>query len=98
MAVNGVNGVNGELSDSVELWRHPDPESTQLHAFQQHVAKKHGFSAPSYHDLWQWSIDCPSAFWEEVWLYTGIKANRKYDAVCRHLSMHHRCCVLTRLI
>ncbi len=74
-----TNGVNGESHDSIELWRHPHPESTELFAFQQHVAKKRRVSTSSYRELWQWSIDHPSAFWEEVWHYTGIKANKQYD-------------------
>ncbi|KAJ9604259.1 hypothetical protein H2200_011093 [Cladophialophora chaetospira] len=78
MAANGVNGVS---KDSIELWRHPRPESTELYAFQQHVANKHGVSTSSYQELWQWSIDYPGAFWEEVWNYTGIKANKQYDKV-----------------
>ncbi|KAJ4512102.1 hypothetical protein HRR83_006060 [Exophiala dermatitidis] len=75
------NGVNGDVAESAELWRHPHPESTEFHAFQQHVAKKHGVSTSSYNDIWKWSVDHPSAFWEEIWHYTGIKANKQYDSV-----------------
>jgi acetoacetyl-CoA synthetase len=74
-----ANTLNGETKDSVELWRHPRPESTEFYAFQQHIAKKHGVATSSYNDLWQWSVDHPAAFWEEVWHYTGIKANKQYD-------------------
>ena len=79
--INGVNGVNGDSGDSVELWSHPRPESTEFYAFQHHVAKKHAIDVSSYHDLWQWSVDHPSAFWEEIWHYTGIKAHKQYDSV-----------------
>lgn len=78
---NGVNGVNGHRHDAAELWRHPRPETTQLHAFQQHLFTKYPIASESYHDLWQWSIDNPAAFWEEVWHYTGVKAHKKYDSV-----------------
>ncbi len=74
-----ANGVNGESKDPIELWRHPNPESTELHAFQQRVAKEHRVSISAYRDLWQWSVDHPGAFWEEVWNYTGIKANKQYN-------------------
>jgi acetoacetyl-CoA synthetase len=83
-----VNGVDAESKESVELWRHPNPESTEFYAFQQYVAKKHGVSTSSYHDLWQWSIDHPDAFWEEIWHYTGIKANKQYD-VSNNLREHY---------
>jgi acetoacetyl-CoA synthetase len=81
---NGVNGANvakGHLNDSIQLWRHPHPESTEFHAFQQHIQKKYSQSFPTYNDFWQWSIDHPAAFWEAVWLYTGIKAHKTYDSV-----------------
>jgi acetoacetyl-CoA synthetase len=64
-----------------ELWRHPEPEKSQIHAFLQHVKKKHVISGDTYNDLWQWSVDQPAAFWEEVWHYTGIKASRQHDEV-----------------
>ena len=73
------NGVNGEAVESTELWRHPRPESTEFYAFQQHVAKKHAAPPSSYKDLWQWSVDHPDVFWEEVWHYTGIKASKQYE-------------------
>lgn len=67
--------------DSPELWRHSQPETTQLHAFHSHVKKQHGLSGDSYQDLWQWSVDNPAAFWEEVWQWTGMKADKKYEKV-----------------
>ena len=79
--VNGVNGVNRPQDDHVELWRHPHPETTEFYAFQQHLRKKYNIKSNAYSDLWQWSIDHPSAFWEEVWHYTGIKAHKHYDSV-----------------
>ncbi|KAK6381324.1 hypothetical protein LTS17_004381 [Exophiala oligosperma] len=77
MAQNGVNGVH---EATVKLWQHPHPEQTQLYAFQQLVAKKHGVHTSSYKELWQWSVDHPALFWEEVWHYTGIKAHKHYDS------------------
>jgi acetoacetyl-CoA synthetase len=66
--------INGTIAadENVELWRHPDPESTELYTFQQHVAKKHGLQVATYDDLWQWSVDQPDLFWKDVWDYTGI--------------------------
>ncbi|KAJ9495659.1 hypothetical protein H2202_008947 [Exophiala xenobiotica] len=79
MAQNGVNGMHDD--ETVELWRHPHPEKSEFHAFQQHVAKKHGVPTTSYNDLWQWSVDHPGAFWEEVYTYTGIRAHKSYHSV-----------------
>ncbi len=27
---------------------------------------------PSYHDLWQWSVDEPGAFWSSIWEFFGV--------------------------
>lgn len=66
---------------ATELWRHPEPQKSQLYAFQQHVAQKHGVKGETYNDLYEWSIQRPAAFWEEVWHYTGIKASKQYETV-----------------
>jgi acetoacetyl-CoA synthetase len=31
---------------------------------------------PSYHDLWQWSVDEPAAFWSSVWEFFGVLGTR----------------------
>ncbi len=78
MASNQVNGVTEE---SVELWRHPNPQSTELFTFQHYIGKKYSLNNSSYDELWQWSIDHPSAFWKEIWEYTGIKATKPPSSV-----------------
>lgn len=76
MAIEQVNGVNGDVDETVELWRHPHPETTELYTFLQYIAKSHGLASSSYDDLWQWSVDNPGPFWKEVWEYTGIKTSK----------------------
>ncbi|ETN44932.1 acetoacetate-CoA ligase [Cyphellophora europaea CBS 101466] len=72
---NGLNG-HAHADETVELWRHPTPETTELYTFQQHIAKRHGVKLSSYHDLWQWSVQNPGPFWREIWEYTGIRATK----------------------
>lgn len=83
----GDHSTNGEFNtnDTPELWRHPKPESTQMYAFQEHVKQKHNLSIAGYQDLWQWSVDHPAAFWEEIWHYTQIKAEQPYQSVSNRL-------------
>lgn len=69
------------LNHASELWRHPHPERTQFHQFQQHAKQKHRIAGDTYQDLWQWSVNHPAAFWEEIWHYTGIKAKAPYEKV-----------------
>lgn len=72
-------------NDSPELWRHPNPEKSEFYAFQQHARKKYNIKGETYKDLWQWSVDHPAQFWEEIWHYTGIKASTPYEKVCAHV-------------
>lgn len=71
-------------NDSPELWRHSAPEKTQFHAFQQLAKQKHNITGNTYQDLWQWSVEHPAAFWEEIWHHTGIKASKPYEEVQGH--------------
>jgi acetoacetyl-CoA synthetase len=33
-------------------------------------------AARDYHELWQWSVDQPSAFWDSLWDYFGVLGER----------------------
>lgn len=69
------------MNDSLELWRHPAPENTKMYAFMKHVNGKHNISCDTYQDLWQWSVEHPAAFWEEIWHYTSIKFDKNFKKV-----------------
>lgn len=63
-----------------ELWRHPDPESTHMYRFLQHVKTKYQLGdVNDYPDLLKWSVDNIADFWAEVWHFCGIKASKQYD-------------------
>ncbi|KAI1402848.1 acetoacetate-CoA ligase [Hypoxylon fuscum] len=64
-----------------ELWRHPDPSSTQMHRFLQHVRSKHSVEIEDYPALLKWSVENISDFWGEVWHFCGIKASKPYSCV-----------------
>ncbi|PGH17613.1 acetoacetate-CoA ligase [Helicocarpus griseus UAMH5409] len=74
-------GSNGDVTVARHLWRPSSPESTKIYEFMSHVSKKYGLSLNNYHDLWNWSIAEPAKFWEEVWYFTGVKAQKSYDKV-----------------
>ena len=76
---NGTNGVNN--SPPTSLWRHSFPESTEMFRFMQLLNIMRGLQLKSYKDLYQWSIDNISVFWEEVWKYTGVKASASFHQV-----------------
>ena len=70
--------VNGHPA---ELWRHPDPQSTSMFAFLDHVRNKYQLEIDDYPGLYQWSTQNPSEFWGEVWRFCGIKASKPYSQV-----------------
>lgn len=67
--------------DAIELWRHPNPESTRMWEFKELVNKKYGLELQSYDDLYAWSIENIAPFWGETWHFMGIKASKSFDKV-----------------
>ncbi|HVL98549.1 MAG TPA: acetoacetate--CoA ligase [Egibacteraceae bacterium] len=70
---------------SAILWR-PTPgqvEQTLLHRFTRDVLGRDA----GYHELWQWSVDEPEAFWGAVWRDGGVRASRGYDRVMGEVRM-----------
>ncbi|EAW07658.1 acetoacetate--CoA ligase family protein [Aspergillus clavatus NRRL 1] len=81
MTVNGSAHPSEGSTEVKELWRHSDPQSTQIYDFMQRLNQKYNLSFRSYNDLWQWSVSQPAKFWEEIWYYTNIKAHQPYQQV-----------------
>jgi acetoacetyl-CoA synthetase len=72
-----TNLSNDTLSveDHLSLWEHPAPESTRIHLFKENVNRKFDVKLNDYKDLYGWSIRNPARFWEEVWIFTSIRAS-----------------------
>ncbi|EEP78479.1 acetoacetate-CoA ligase [Uncinocarpus reesii 1704] len=85
--IDHANGMGDYADEARELWRPANPEATSIHEFKTIVASKHDIALSTYHDLWQWSVDEPNKFWEEVWNYTGVKAHRSYDKVSEDVGL-----------
>jgi hypothetical protein len=68
-----------------QLWQHPAPETTKMHAFKQHISRKYGVVFGTEEDahasLWRWSVDNIPDFWAEAWNACGIRASRRFDDV-----------------
>ena len=63
------------------LWRHPNPQSTQMYRFKTLIEQKYNVTLPEYENLRQWSLDNLNSFWEEVWDFTQIVASKPYVKV-----------------
>lgn len=75
------------LPPPAELWRHPDPASTQMHKFLERVKAKYQLDIDDYPGLYKWSVENVADFWSEVWHFCGIKASRPYREVRRTNSL-----------
>lgn len=81
-AVNGNSEAAATATATVrELWRHPDPSSTPMHGFIQHVNAKYSLTISNYPTLYQWSVDHVPEFWEEVWHFVGIRSSQPFKEV-----------------
>ena len=65
----------------LELWRHPNPTSTQMYKFLEHVRAKYNLDIKDYPGLYKWSVENTSDFWDEVWHFCGIKTSTPYSQV-----------------
>ena len=56
-------------------------EQAQLTQFARHAVRKHKLELNSYPEFYQWTVDDPEAFWNEVWEWCGVRASRKGGTV-----------------
>lgn len=88
-SVADSNG-NGAPRPAEELWRHPDPESTPMWQFLQHVNRKYGLRLDGYPALYRWSVEHVGPFWEEVWHYVGITASVPFERVGTFMAISQK--------
>ncbi|MGR8951797.1 MAG: acetoacetate--CoA ligase [Gammaproteobacteria bacterium] len=56
-------------------------ESANMTRFMQAVSVRHGIETADYAALYRWSIENPAAFWDLLWEFAEIKAERKGQVV-----------------
>jgi acetoacetyl-CoA synthetase len=59
----------GRRNAGAALWT-PSPEAieaTNLRRYEAWLESERGLTFDRYHDLWQWSVDEPEAFWASIW-------------------------------
>jgi hypothetical protein len=76
--------------EPLELWRHADPSSTQMHAFRELINCKYGLQLDHYEDLHKWSVEHLNEFWSECWDFVGIRGDKGTGEVCEpsHAAIH----------
>jgi len=56
-------------------------EQAEITRYQVWLEKEYQVPHGSYEELWQWSVDNLSLFWESIWRYFDIKAATPYSEV-----------------
>ena len=66
------------------LWQASKTEiqNSHLFAYMQWLSQSKGLNFSSYEQLWAWSADQHSQFWQSIWEYFDILHDGTYDAVC----------------
>ncbi|KAI1180847.1 acetoacetate-CoA ligase [Nemania sp. FL0916] len=64
-----------------KLWEHPNPKSTQMWEFMQLVNKKHHLDLTTFENLYQYSLERRSEFWDEVFKYGNLIHSGSYSRV-----------------
>lgn len=73
------------------LW-HPSREFIQqsnLTQYNEWLHEQYQLSFQNYAELWQWSAENPSNFWESLWKYFNIISHSPYKSVLSGVQMPH---------
>ena len=79
---------NASSSPSPEILWTPGPEqlqSSRLVHYQRWLERERGVATRDYAELWRWSVDDLSRFWQSIWSYFDIQADGDREpALGRH--------------
>ena len=62
-------------------------ENSHLHHYKNWLAQNHNLHVNTYHDLWQWSVNNISDFWESLWHYFNVISHKNYNKVLQISTM-----------
>ena len=76
-------------TDDKVLWRPSQDfiQNSNLKNYEHWLENNKGLRFEDYQDLWQWSIDELSDFWESIWEYFDIQYSGNYNKVILNLEM-----------
>ncbi|XP_036278869.1 acetoacetyl-CoA synthetase [Pipistrellus kuhlii] len=73
--------MSNEIVGCRLMWEPDSKRNTQMDRFRAAVGASCGLALGSYHDLYQWSVECYADFWAEFWKFSGIVSSRMYEEV-----------------
>ncbi len=59
-------------------------EATRIHDFMQHLNGAHNLELKDYKDLYDWSLQANTDFWDQLWDYAGVVSSHKGSTVLEH--------------
>ena len=62
-------------------------ESSHLFHYKNWLDQNHNLHFNSYEDIWQWSVNNITDFWESIWKYFNIISHNDYDSVLNMTTM-----------
>lgn len=76
------------MSDK-KLWEGSNSfkNNSHLHHYKNWLEQHHKLHFHSYDDLWQWSVNNISVFWESLWRYFKVIAHKNYKSVLQISTM-----------
>ncbi|PWN50548.1 putative acetoacetyl-CoA synthetase [Violaceomyces palustris] len=67
-----------QLQGSI-VWEPSKPEETRMERFRKRINEDFKLRLEDYHQLWRWSCENPSEFWQSVWDETGVISSQKAE-------------------
>ncbi|KAJ3321193.1 hypothetical protein HDV06_004536 [Boothiomyces sp. JEL0866] len=67
-------------AQNIQLWK-PTAKTNSIKSFQSFVNDKYNLRLGNYDELYKFSIDNISSFWESVWEFCKIKSSKSFDSV-----------------
>ncbi|RDL36366.1 Acetyl-CoA synthetase-like protein [Venustampulla echinocandica] len=64
-----------------ELWKHPNPESTEMYKMMQQINQKHNLNLNTFWELYQYSISNRAQFWDQCFQSLDIIHSGSYKQV-----------------
>lgn len=66
------------------LWRAPRDvaNSANITKYNAWLKSQHNLDMAEYQDIWDWSVQNPTAFWQSIWDYFDIQASGEINAIC----------------
>ncbi|KXJ28939.1 acetoacetyl-CoA synthetase [Exaiptasia diaphana] len=63
------------------MWKPKNTETSNMDHFRRMVNRNYGLNLEHYHDLWKWSVEQYSRFWESFWLFSNVIHSQPYKEV-----------------